>query len=87
MGYFVISRCEDEPSMEWFASKSDLLDAMLEEADVWEGDNAPTYTYIDNMDRIPDFERWPSYTKLVIKGEAVVPKPKEVEVVKSFDVD
>lgn len=88
MGYLVISRCEDEPHIEWFDSKEALLADLNEELEDWdeEGDGPENmaYHYVERGCDTPPFDEWPSRTKLVIKGEVVVAKPKQV--VKRVDV-
>lgn len=77
MGYLVIFRDEDEPSLEWYLTKESLL-ANFESY-------MGNFTFIESGSMIPyNLMNWPSQTAVAIKGEVVAPKPKRV--VEKYDI-
>lgn len=82
MGYLVISRCEDDPDLFWYETKEALMRHI---ADELQSNLGQSYVFIEDPKQIPALYMWPSKTLLVVKGDLVVPKPREI--VKEWDVE
>lgn len=76
--FIVLSRWEDEPSIDRFETKQQL-EKFLEE---YTGKGIAGFTYLD---KLPDFESFPSRSALIVEGRIVKPVAKEITTVKSWE--
>ena len=84
--YMMIHRCEDGPTISFFDTKEKLLAHLHEmEEETPRGQGSYRFVKADDFDIDKlQFDYFPEWCAIIIKGEIVQPQP--VKVVESFDI-